>query len=263
MKPPVYNPEWTPEQKAIYVHDMQEIWDRKLAPQIWNLYHNQLDLYIGLAGDEPLDILDVGCAQATLALKLAERGHRVTAVDIRQSFLDYAASRYTHGDITFVCGNAFEVDIERKFDLVYANQILEHLVYPVEFTARLSQFLKPGGRLVMTTPNGEYLKNGLPTFTELGDPKDWEHLQFSADGDEHFFAYTVEELKTVAVDAGLQNVRASWFESPWMSGHMKFRYLHGFTPRGILRALDKMSVRLPLLGKKLTHQLLVVGERGA
>src|SRR5207342_664659 len=102
MIPPVYNPAWPDDVKALYRHDMQEIWDRRLTPQIWNQYHNQLDYYLGIAGDEPLSVLDVGCAQGTLALLLAERGHHVTAVDIRPQFLDYAKSRHTHGDIRFL-----------------------------------------------------------------------------------------------------------------------------------------------------------------
>ena len=261
MKHPVYDPEWSPEQKAVYEHDMQEIWDPNLARQIWNLYHNQLDIYIKLAGDPPQDILDVGCAQGTLALKLAEKGHRVTAVDIRQSFLDYAVSRYTHGDIEFICGNAFEVEIDKKYDVVFANQIMEHLVYPVEFASNLKKLLKPGGLLVMTTPNGQYVKNGLPTFTELGDPKKWEHKQFTADGDEHFFAYTISELDEVVKSAGLRDVQTTWFESPWMSGHMKFRYLHKILPTFVLRVLDRICVKLPIVGKKITHQLQVTGRR--
>jgi len=261
MKPPVYDPNWSPEVHVLYEHDMQEIWDRRRAPQIWNLYHNQLDLYISLAGRVPLDILDVGCAQATLALKLAELGHRVTAVDIRQSFLDYAIGRYTHGEIEFVCGNAFDVDLNRQFDVVYANQILEHLVYPVEFTKRLKEFLRPGGLLVMTTPNGEYIKNKLPSYKELGNPKAWEHLQFFADGDQHFFAYTVNELNDIALSAGLQNVLIRWFETPWISGHMKLRYLQRLIPSSVQRALDRLFVRLPHAGRKFSHQLMVTGQR--
>ena len=79
---------------------------------------------------EPLEILDVGCAQGTLALLLAERGHRVTAVDLRADFLQYAQSRHTHGDVRFLQANALEEDIPGQYDLVFANQLIEHLVYP-------------------------------------------------------------------------------------------------------------------------------------
>lgn len=261
MKPPVYNAAWSDEVKAIYNHDMREIWDRSLSPNIWNQYHNQLSLYAQLArGRTPLDILDVGCAQGTLALKLAEQGHRVTAMDIRQPFLDYAKSRYERGVITFLCGNALEDSPIGNFDLIYANQIIEHLVYPLEFVNRIASWLKPGGRVVLTTPNGLYFKNSLPSFSQI-NPTESEHLQFTADADGHFFAYLPEELVRIASAAMLTDVTVTPFESPWISGHVKVRYIHGWCPAPILAAFDKFFLRLPNIGPRIAHQLMVIGKK--
>jgi 2-polyprenyl-6-hydroxyphenyl methylase/3-demethylubiquinone-9 3-methyltransferase len=244
---------------ALYRHDLQEVWDRSIAPHIWNQYHNQLDIYLALAGSTPLDILDVGCAQGTLALLLAEHGHRVTAVDLRQEFLDYARSRHTHGDVRFLRANALEEAIPGRYDLVFANQIIEHVVYPERLTARLAGVLRPGGRLVMATPNGDYLRNRLPAFREIGDPRQWEHRQHTADADGHFFAYVADELLDVFRSAGLREVRAMFFESPWISGHMRVRHVHRWMPAAVLRALDRLSLAMPGLGRRLAHQLLVTG----
>ncbi|MCZ6675184.1 MAG: methyltransferase domain-containing protein [Verrucomicrobia bacterium] len=260
MKIPVFDPSWPEEIIALYTHDMREIWDDAIAIQIWNQYHNQLEQYKTFApSDKVLDILDVGCAQATLALQLAEVGHRVMAIDLRQEFLDYATSRYEKGKIDFVQGNVLELKLGGKFDLVYANQIVEHLVYPTEMVAVLKKLLKPGGRLVVTTPNWHYLMNSLPSFIELGDPKNWEHRQFTADGDGHFFAYKGTELRQIFIQAGIAQVETTYFESPWISGHMKLRYLHGILPGGALRNLDRLLLCLPVLGKRFSHQLLVTG----
>lgn len=259
MKPPVFDPSWSEEVMALYRHDMQEIWDRRLAPHVWNQYHNQLDIYLGLAGDRPLDILDVGCAQGTLALLLAERGHRVTAVDLRQEFLTYAQSRHTHGDIRFHQANVLDEDVGGQYDLIFANQIVEHLVYPERLVERLKARMRPGGRLVMTTPNGDYLVNKLPSYRELGDPRQWEHLQFTADGDGHFYAYLREELEDVFRRVGFASVKARFFETPFVSGHMKLRYGHPWVPSSALRAADRLVLSVPGLARRLAHQLMVVG----
>ncbi len=261
MKAPILDPSWPPDVHALYRHDMQEIWDRRIAPQIWNQYHNQLDLYQKIAGDRPLRILDVGCAQGTLALLLAERGHHVIAVDIRPQFLEYAKSRHTHGDVQFIVANVLKDDIPGGHDLIFANQIIEHLVYPTELLARLKALLKPGGCLVTTTPNGAYVKNPLPSYTELGDPREWEHLQFTADGDGHFFAYRAEELRTLYRYAGFEQIKTRYFETPFINGHMKLRYLHGFAPVGLLRSVDRITLSLPWVGRVSAHQLLVAGTR--
>jgi SAM-dependent methyltransferase len=261
MRPPVFDPAWAQDVVALYRHDVQEMWDPSLAPHIWNQYHNQLDIYLDLASEPgTADILDVGCAQATLALLLAERGYRVCAMDIRQQFLDYAALRHERGDIRFVCGNALEEEPGGKFDLIFANQIIEHLVHPLEFVRRLMMLLKPHGRLVVTTPNGSYVKNSLPSFAEIGDVEQHEHLQFSADGDGHFFAYRADELSNIFVQAGFAEAHVDYFETPWISGHMKLRYLHDWMPVSILRRLDRLSLRVPLAGARVAHQLIVIGR---
>ena len=260
MKAPVFDPCWSNEVQAVYKHDIRELWDATVAKHVWNQYHNQLNIYLSLVEAQgPLDILDIGCAQATLAIMLAERGHRVSAVDIRQPFLDYAKSRYETGDIQFICGNALEMELSRRFDLVFANQIIEHLVHPHEFVSRLARFLKPHGELVVTTPNGQYLKNSLPSYSELDDPQKYEHLQFTSDGDGHFFAFRMNELINIFREAGFSHTRQTYFETPLISGHMKMRYFHCLVPFKLLSALDRVLLAFPAGAKYLSHQLMVIG----
>lgn len=261
MKPPVYSSLWSAEVQALYRHDMQEMWDRSIAPHMWNQYHNQIDLYLAAAGDTPLDILDVGCAQGTLALLLAERGHRVTAVDLRPEFLQYAQSRHTHGEVRFLQANALQEDVPGQYDLVFCNQLIEHLVYPAQLLERLHRNLRPGGKLVVTTPNGAYVRNSLPSFGSLGDPRQWEHLQHTADADGHFYAYLGDELAGIFRASGFDDVQVRFFETPMISGHMKVRFVHRMAPVSLLRAIDRLILALPGLGRKSAHQLMVTGRR--
>lgn len=260
MKPPVFSNDWTEEVKAIYRHDRQEMWDDSIAPHIWNQYHNQLSCYIDIAGSNTKKILDVGCAQATLSLLLAEKGHSVTAVDLRPEFLEYARLRYTHGDIQFLTANILNEDIPGKYDLIFANQLIEHLVYPEQLISRLKCHLNVGGKLVVTTPNFDYFRNSLPSFSQLGDPKEWEHLQFSADGDGHFYAYSSNEVIDVFRDCKFKDVEHRYFESPFISGrHIGFRQMPTYMSHKILKSVDKLLVGFPLFGKYTAFQLLVTG----
>ena len=177
---------------------------------------------------------------------LAERGHDVVALDLRPGFLEYAQTRYTHGHIRFVAGNALECELDERFDLVFANQIIEHVVYPERLIGRLKGLLNAGGKLVVTTPNWHYVRNNLPSFEEIGDPAQFEHLQFTADGDGHFFAYKAGELVNIFTNAGLRNIKSIFFESPFISGHLKLRYLHKLVPLRLLYALDYSALALPL-----------------
>ena len=63
-----------------------------------------------------------------------------------------------------------EDEISGTYDLIFANQIVEHLVYPDRLLSQLKRVLRPGGRIVVTTPNYDYVKNDLPSYSQLGDP---------------------------------------------------------------------------------------------
>lgn len=257
MKPPVRDANWPAEVVEIWRNDMREMWDPTIERHVYHQYHNQLDLYLGLADKYGArTVLDVGCAQGTLALLLAERGKSVTGVDIRQSFVDYAKTRWERGDVRFLAGNIFDApDLGGPFDLVFGNQIIEHLVYPADFLRALASYARPGGTIVVSTPNYHYFVSKLPSYTELGDPKQHEHRQFSAGGGDHFFAYTEEELREAARTAGLEVAEMIYFETPAISGHFRVRHLHRL-PEKLLRAADRLALRLA--PKKLAHQLCMV-----
>jgi 2-polyprenyl-3-methyl-5-hydroxy-6-metoxy-1,4-benzoquinol methylase len=259
LKRPVVDPTWPPEVVEIHRNDLREIWDPAIERHSYHSYQNQLQLYLGLAERyDAQDVLDVGCAQGTLALLLAERGKRVTAVDIRPHFLEYAQTRYEQGDVRFVAANIFDRPPLGEFDLVFGNQIIEHLVYPVDFLRNLSAYARPGGVVVVSTPNHGYFRSRLPSYTALGDPSRHEHRQFSAGGGDHFFAYTPEEVSAAARAAGLEVLDLIHFETPWISGHFLFRFLHGVVPLALLRWADRRT--LALAPGTLAHQLCLVGR---
>jgi hypothetical protein len=54
-------------------------------------------------------------------------------------------------------------------------------------------------------------------------------------------------------------VTARYFETPFISGHMKLRYLHDFVPASILGFCDRLVLRLPGVANRLAHQLMVIG----
>lgn len=260
MKPPLFDPNWPPEVVEIYHNDLRELWDRNIERHSYNSYQNQLSLYRSLIHRfKAHSVLDVGCAQATLAMLLAEDGLQVTAVDVREHFLDYARTRYERGDIRFQVANIFDRHEMGTFDVVFANQIIEHLVYPAEFLRILSACVAPGGALVISTPNHDYFRSSLPSYGELGDPRQHEHRQFSAGGSDHFFAYTEEELRSAAGEAGLHAAETIYFETPFISGHAMVRYLHRLLPVRLLRGLDRVALRVA--PRRLAHQICLVLRR--
>ena len=262
MKRPVFDTSWNEEVKVLYANDMREMWDPSIELQSYYLYQNQLSFYFSIVDEfKPASVLDVGCAQATLAMLLAEQGKRVCALDIRPHFLEYAKSRYEKGDINYKCANIIDRPGIGRFDLVFANQIIEHLVYPVSFLKLLRDYLKPDGVLVITTPNHQYFRNNLPSHSALGDPSKYAERQFTAGGDGHFFAYSEDELISYFRNSGMEVVDVRFFETPWISGHFKVRYLQKLVPFKLLKLTDRLTL---LLARRLmAHQLCIIGRNPA
>ena len=102
--------------------------------------------------DGPGRVLDVGCSSGYLARPLREAGARVVGIE-----LDPAAAAEARAVCeAVVVGDVESVDLPFEpgsFDVVLCGDVVEHLRDPGAALARLRPFLRPGGRLVVTTPN--------------------------------------------------------------------------------------------------------------
>ena len=97
-------------------------------------------------------VLDVGCSSGYLARPLAERGNTIVGLE-----LDPEAARAAEE----FCELVLVGDVETmhlplepgSFDVVLGGDVIEHLRDPTATLARLRPYLRPGGRVVLSTPN--------------------------------------------------------------------------------------------------------------
>jgi 2-polyprenyl-3-methyl-5-hydroxy-6-metoxy-1,4-benzoquinol methylase len=119
----------------------------------------------------PTSVLEVAAGDAALCASLASSCPRVAANDLRKEHLEQAVSNFKNGDrIQLLPGNLFDLDpaVTGLFDLVVACEIVEHVAHTVDFLKQLRRFVAPGGRILLTTPNGSYCRNTLPTLHGQG-----------------------------------------------------------------------------------------------
>jgi Methyltransferase domain len=125
-------------------------------------------------------------------------GYEVTWNDMRAELTDYVRLKQEFGTIHFAPGNAFSVELPSLFDGVLITEVIEHTAHPDELLGRAAQLVRPGGYVVMTTPNGTCFRNHLPKFTESSDPAVYESVQFKPDTDGHIFLLHPEEAEPLA-----------------------------------------------------------------
>ena len=95
-------------------------------------------------------VLDVGCATGAMLARLRGRGWRTCGSDISPAA---AYAREKRGlDVRSEAVEDCRFP-DAAFDVVLASHLIEHLNAPRLFLRELRRILKPGGRVILTTPN--------------------------------------------------------------------------------------------------------------
>lgn len=190
-------------------------------------------------------ILDVAAAQGNFSLLFAEQGYDVTWNDLRSELEGYVRLKHEYGLIRYAPGNVFDVAWDEMFDCVLITEVIEHVAHPDVFLEKISQLVRPGGYIVMSTPNGAYFRNSLPRFSACTDPSQFEHKQFMPNSDGHIFLLWPDEVVSLACKSGLKVDKVEFFTSPLMNGHLKMHYALPYVPRVLIQTLDLFLRRLP------------------
>ncbi len=122
--------------------------------------------------------LEIGCGLGFTAELIARRGYDVLATDISGEAIESVRSRGPSSSST-----RFEVwdastppPFAARFDLVVALEVIEHISAYRNALQTWADLVKPGGALVMTTPNawsplGRYWRD--PTHVSVKSPNVW------------------------------------------------------------------------------------------
>lgn len=94
-------------------------------------------------------IVDLGCGEGYLTYALRKAGYTCVGVDLSQTVVDRARRRFGHDDWFATVG---ELPTDGA-DLVIALEIIEHVPDPVGFLTDATALTRPGGSVVVTTPN--------------------------------------------------------------------------------------------------------------
>jgi SAM-dependent methyltransferase len=167
----------------------------------------------GLAGG---DLLEVGCGYGYL---LDEAGpffdNRVGT-----EFSPQGAEIARATGVEVFVGGIEQIPLEHKFDCVVATQVIEHVYEPLPFLRQLARHTKPGGHIVVATPDiGGVLRRAMG--------RRWPSFK----APEHVLYFDFPTLSALMHRAGLGDIR-------------RLPYPHAF-PLGLIWA--KFGVTMPPL----------------
>ena len=125
-----------------------------------------------------MHVLDAGCGPGTVTAGLARAvaPGEVIGLDVAPGVLEHArahAAEEAVDNVSFVAGDIYHLDFAgAEFDVVYANQLLQHLTDPVSAIREIRRVLRPGGLLAVRDADYATM-SPHPKFPEF---LDWNQL---------------------------------------------------------------------------------------
>ncbi|WP_176957511.1 class I SAM-dependent methyltransferase [Mariprofundus sp. KV] len=156
-----------------------------------------------LLPQESVRVLDLGCGNGTLAAALQARGHDVVAVDASADGVELAKERFPgiRFETVSVYDDGFADIVGTDFDVVISMEVIEHLYWPRKLLEAGYSVLKPGARMILTTPYHGYLKNLALSLAGGWD----KHFTVDWDGG-HIKFFSRQTLTQFMQDQGFHNI---------------------------------------------------------
>jgi len=126
-------------------------------PQTWaGIGMEKARMEFMFLGDvEPGMLLDVGCGDGGFLNKMRGQGWEGEGIDFDEKAVANANKRYGRG---FYWGSIHSMEYpDEHFDAVTSSHVVEHVPNPVAWLKEIWRITKPGGRIVLTTPNSASL----------------------------------------------------------------------------------------------------------
>lgn len=139
------------EERRLFYERFARDFDAQMHPAEVS---RRLEFVFGQALPPSLDgrsFLDAGCGTGLFSAAACERGARVTSLDVGPNLLAEVARKC---DSERVVGDVMALPFEdNAFDVVLSTEVVEHTEEPARALAELVRVARPGGTIVITTPN--------------------------------------------------------------------------------------------------------------
>jgi methionine biosynthesis protein MetW len=163
-------------------------------------YESRRETVEGLVPRAARRILDIGCASGAVGGTIKRRQPaEVVGIELSSDYARDAAQRLDHVICADVEDTLADLDRLGTFDCIIAADVLEHLVDPWRVLRRATQLLHPGGAVVVSLPNVQFLR----TFWMLIRRGSWPREDSGLFDATHLRWFTRKDTIELVEQAGL------------------------------------------------------------
>lgn len=173
-------------------------------------------------------ILDVGCGNAWVANYFLKKNRQVISMDISSVNPVRALRENPDKNHAALVADVFHLPLKNNsIDCIVASEIMEHVYEPGLFIDKLVEKLKPGGKLIITTPYNEKIEYYLCVHCNLPTPKN-----------AHLHSFNKQNIRKI-----LSGKPAKWKAKSFSNKYMtkiKLYTMISFLPFGIWIIIDRI-----------------------
>ncbi len=154
----------------------------KVTDETYQEHMERYKFAAGLVGG--MVVLDAACGAGYGTRMLSEKAASVIGIDISDEAIQYARQNYSASNLKFEAKDLRQIIFpDASFDAVVSFETIEHIENPELFLDEIRRVLKPGGLLILSTPNVETSCEGAAV-----------HVPF------HVKEFTLSEMMTLLND---------------------------------------------------------------
>jgi 2-polyprenyl-3-methyl-5-hydroxy-6-metoxy-1,4-benzoquinol methylase len=208
-----------------YTNDQFEAAEKFVERSIQNRYHfvfDSIGRYLNVCKRRPLRVLDAGCGDGVQLQGLRQMAElEIWGIDYNPIRTRRARQKFQGVDI--ICGDLLHIPFKSDvFDIVLCSQVIEHIPQDDSLLEEAAEVLKPGGLLILGTPNEGCLMARLRNcLFEREVLRQTDHV--------HFYREPAIRHKIEAAGFTIQEVmRENWFFPHQRINHYLIKRHWGF-----------------------------------